>query len=255
MLLPNKNTLFVGKVVLHFPILDSTNQYALELLAKSRPSEGTVISTAEQTAGRGQIGRTWVSEPHKNIAVSIIFYPSFLAVPDQFLLNQAMSLGVADFLSKYLDGRVKIKWPNDIYAGSRKLAGILIQNTISGSRMRSSVVGIGINVNQNRFPADLPNPTSVFLETGKEYEPGPMLEEMYAHLEKRYLQLRSGNTAYLRADYRSRLYRLGENTRFHRREGDVFEGSIQGVDERGRLMVKRTEAQIESFELQALSYR
>lgn len=256
MLLPNKNTLFVGKVVLHFPILDSTNKYALELLAKSRPTEGTVISTSEQVAGRGQIGRSWVSEPHQNIAASIIFYPSFLAVRQQFLLSQAVALGVAECLEKYLDKKeVKVKWPNDIYAGSGKLAGILIQNSLSGTRIVSSVVGIGINVNQTGFPSELPNPSSLFLETGNTFDLPSLLDDLCYHLETRYLQLRGGSLSELRSDYHARLYRLEENICFQPREGRPFQGSICGVDEQGQLLVRKTDDSVEAFDLQAVRYR
>ena len=131
-----ENTLFIGKVLRHFPQLGSTNQYAVEIVSKSNPTEGTVISTFHQPAGRGQIGRKWESEPHKNLTLSIIFYPRFLAPTQQFILNQAISLGLVDFITKYIAKGVKVKWPNDIYVQDRKIAGILLQNTLNNQLSR-----------------------------------------------------------------------------------------------------------------------
>ena len=140
----NKNTLFIGKVVIQLPKVDSTNLYAQSLVAKSKPSEGTVISTYNQRAGRGQIGRKWESEPGKNIAFSVILYPGFLAIRQQFLLNQMVSLAVLDLVAKYTEKAVKVKWPNDIYIEDGKVCGILIQNTLAGRRIQSSSGGYWI---------------------------------------------------------------------------------------------------------------
>ena len=162
--MPNKNTLFVGKVLVELPRLTSTNLYAQELLSKSKPSEGTVISTSDQYAGRGQIGSGWESEAHKNITLTFIFYPAFLPIRQQFQLTQAISLGVKDCIEHFVPKNVKIKWPNDIYINDKKTCGILIQNTLSGAQISSSIIGIGININQTHFQTNPPNPTSFKLE-------------------------------------------------------------------------------------------
>ena len=245
----------MGKVFHHFPTLDSTNQYALNLLSKSRPSEGTVISTYRQTHGRGQIGRKWEGEPDKNIAISLILYPSFLDVRQQFLLNQGMALAVADFLSEYAPKAVKVKWPNDIYLEDKKVAGILIQNTVSGSRFQSSVVGVGVNVNQEIFPPVLPNPTSLKLKTGREYDLRTLISALCHYLEARYLQVKSGQVAQLKSDYLEQLYRRGQPTVFHPSGGPPFKGSIQGVDEAGKLLIEKENGERAAFDLQSIKYR
>lgn len=251
--MPNKNTLFVGKVVHYFSSLDSTNRYAQELIAKSGPSEGTVIVTYCQTAGRGQIGSSWTAEPYKNIAFSLILYPRFLAVQRQFLLNQAISLAARDFLAGYLDGQVQVKWPNDIYVGQRKIAGILIQNTLSGRRFASSIAGLGINVNQMIFPPELPNPTSMSLESDRTYDLDELVAGLCDHLEQRYLQLRRGETTTIETQYRQHLYRYGEKTIFRRPGGEPFTGQITGVTERGQLLIE-TGGKKEAFELKTIAY-
>ena len=150
----------MGQVFEEFEMLPSTNQYAQELLSKSKPVEGTVISAQNQHAGRGQIGSSWEAAPGQNLTLSIILYPQFLAIQHQFQLNQSISLGVRDFIAKYVQKPVKIKWPNDIYVNEKKIGGILIQNTLSGSSIQSTIAGIGINVNQKHFESMLEMKTS-----------------------------------------------------------------------------------------------
>ena len=141
--------------------VNSTNKYAVEMIAKSKPIEGTVISASFQYEGRGQIGRFWESEAEKNITCSTILRPDFLEASDQFQLNIAISLALHDFISHFLDNKdVKIKWPNDIYVGDKKIAGILLQNSLIGKKVNSTIVGTGININQTEFSGDVPNPTS-----------------------------------------------------------------------------------------------
>lgn len=252
--MPNKNTLFVGKVLHRFPSLDSTNRYAQELIAKSRPSEGTVILTYHQTAGRGQIGSKWEGEPHKNVAFSLILYPHFLPVHRQFLLNQAVALAARELLADHLGQTVKIKWPNDIYVDGRKIAGILIQNTLSGRHFAASVVGLGINVNQTVFPSDLPNPTSLSLESGRLHDLDALVADLCYHLETRYLQLRRGEEAVIEAAYRQQLYRYGEETLFRRSGGEAFTGSIAGVTPQGQLLIESA-GQMQAFDLKTIAYQ
>lgn len=249
----NKSTLFVGKVLLHFPALGSTNVYAQELLAKSKPSEGTVISTFNQLDGRGQIGSSWESAPDKNITMSLILYPRFLPIVKQFELNQVISLAVSDFISDQLEKEIKIKWPNDIYIGDRKVAGILIQNTISTQRIQASIAGIGINVNQTDFPADIPNPTSLKLETGKGFELDILLSELCYFLENRYLQLRQGKSTQFKEEYLLKLYRYNEPATFQRAKGGIFKGKISGIDESGMLLIAG-EKGIEAFNTKGVSF-
>lgn len=246
-LLTRLDTLFVGQVHYDLPSVPSTSEHALSLLSKSKPSEGTVISTRNQTAGRGQIGSTWESEPGKNITLSIIFYPTFLPATGQFLLSQAISLGVAELLSDYLSDELKIKWPNDIYAGDKKIAGILIQNAIAGNYLRSSVVGIGINVNQVIFLSDAPNPTSLKLETGVDFDLDEIITALFKAVEAIYLKLKSGKIVHLRENYLQRLYLYRVETLFERADGFSFIGIIEGVTETGRLIVRSGSSE-ETFE-------
>jgi BirA family transcriptional regulator, biotin operon repressor / biotin---[acetyl-CoA-carboxylase] ligase len=254
------NTLFVGQSMVDLPEVPSTNAYAQALLSESRPPAGTVVTTFHQTAGRGQIGSHWESEPGKNISLSAIFRPDFIEAKDQFQLNQCISLAVLDLVKNCLpDQPVSIKWPNDIYVGSRKIAGILIQNSLINTQIRSTVAGIGININQTRFASNPPNPTSLRLESGHDFPLDDLVPLLCEHLERRYLQLKAGKIVPLQHDYLRHLYRFGQLANYQRTSGPtgasepVFQGTITGIDEMGRLRVE-VDSRIECFDLKEIRF-
>ena len=160
-MLPSYN--IIGKNRLHFETIDSTNDFALELVSKTNPIEGTVVTSDFQSLGKGQYGRVWHGMAHQNIAASIILYPTFLLPSEQFYLSKAIALGVKTFVEKKGIVNVSIKWPNDIYIDDNKNAGILIQNILTGSTYKVAIAGIGINVLQTVFDPQIPNPTSLIL--------------------------------------------------------------------------------------------
>jgi BirA family transcriptional regulator, biotin operon repressor / biotin---[acetyl-CoA-carboxylase] ligase len=230
------NTLFIGKVFFHYENLPSTNLLALEMLNKGKMEDGTVISTFTQTDGRGQASNKWESEPEKNLSLSIIFKPDFLPLQKQFLLNQAISLGVYDFVNLYVKNEVKVKWSNDIYIGNEKIAGILIQNITQGQNLQYSVVGIGININQTNFLSPAPNPTSIALATGNEIPLWTAMSFLLKYIENRYLQLRSEQYETLNEDYHEALYRIND-WHFFSSNDSIFQGKILGVNETGQLRI------------------
>ncbi|MCR9253613.1 MAG: biotin--[acetyl-CoA-carboxylase] ligase [bacterium] len=230
--------LFLGKNVIFLPECHSTNDYALNALNKPDIREGTVIITDNQTKGRGQRGNIWVSEPGKNIILSLVLEPGFLQISQQFGLTLVTSLAVYDLLSQYVP-QVRIKWPNDIYIGEKKTAGILIENSLRNNKIEHAVIGIGININQQGFLSNLA--TSLSLEKGEVLEREALIEELLVFIEKWYLKLKKGQTE-LRDEYLSRLYWFKENRVFEDAAGE-FEGSILGVDPLGRLVVKTTSGQ------------
>ena len=217
--------------------VDSTNTYAAELLKTRKVEEGTIIWAKEQTAGRGQGNNRWESEPEKNFTFSWIIYPEFLPPENQFQLNKVIALGVLDFVRGFsLKGILSIKWPNDIYLEYNKLGGVLINNIIAGGTIDSSIVGIGLNINQMDFVRDLPNPVSLRQVLGYELSLQTELEHLVHFLENRYHQLRSGELGKLENEYRSQLLGYQQWRKFLVK-GLPFEGKIKGVDEFGRLMV------------------
>lgn len=230
------NTLFVGKNIIELESIDSTNNYAKELLQKERPVEGTIIFAHEQHTGRGQMGNSWSAEAGKNLTLSIILYPDFLDADKQFFLNMAISLAVKDFCESVLPDEIKIKWPNDIYWRDKKVGGILIENTINGSRLSSSVVGIGINVNQEQFDETLPNPVSLLQIANFNFKLSNLIEGLSVFIEKYYLQLRQLHFNFLDKGYTVALYRYQQTHEF-KRGGQILRGEINGVAKDGKLIL------------------
>ena len=238
----NKNTLFVGKIIHHFEQLLSTNVYATEFVSKNKPSEGTVISASNQMAGRGQYDSIWESNANQNLTLSIILYPTFLLPKHQFWLSQAIALGVRDFIAQYIDKKVLIKWPNDIYIENKKVAGILIQNSISGYRITNSVIGIGININQSEFGFEgNRKATSLFLETNTIQKLEVMRYELCWYIETRYLQLKRNHIYQIQSDYMDVLYQYKERKEYELPTGERFLGMIVGISPNGQLVINKEE--------------
>lgn len=230
------DTLFTGQNIVEITCVDSTNNYVKNLLVSERPTEGTAVLAHTQSAGRGQIGNIWASEPGKNLTVSYVFYPSFLEATKQFYLNIAVALAIKDCCELLLDDEVKIKWPNDIYYRDKKIAGILIENSISGSNLTSSIIGIGLNVNQAEFHPSVPNPSSLKLIKGKEFVVADVLNQLSHFLEKYYLQLRQQHFNFLDKAYTVALYRYQQTHEF--KQGDkLLRGEINGVTKEGKLIL------------------
>lgn len=196
--------------IIRLPETKSTNSYAIEVLSKDRPEEGCVIITDHQTAGKGTDTNTWESERGKNLTFSIILYPK-LAADQQFILNKAISLGIYDFLVSILpDYKVAIKWPNDLYIEDKKVCGILIQNSVMSNKLEYMVVGIGLNVNQEYFTSKVPNPVSLKIMTGVEYNLNEILQQLLHSVFQRYNRIKPETIRKIENDYQRALYRLEE---------------------------------------------
>ena len=231
--------LFVGQNLLTLKEVDSTNNFLKNILSNSKPlPEGTVIMAEHQYAGRGQQDNKWLSEPGKNLTFSVLLKPSFINVVNQFDLTRAISVGVCDTLRTVLGNGVKIKWPNDIYYNDRKLGGMLIENMVQGERINNSVVGIGLNVNQDSFSEGAGNATSVKQILHKDYDLRLLLSEICSQIEAYYLHLKAGRIYFVRNAYLQRLYWLNEPRRYRAHDA-IFTGVIEGVADNGLLQVKR----------------
>ena len=215
-------------------------------------SEGTVFLTYEQTAGRGQHKNVWESEPGKNLLFSIVLHPDFLEIRHQFMLSKVVALGIYKALNKYVDS-LKIKWPNDIYAGNQKLGGILIENSIMSGLLKSSVVGIGLNVNQTVFYSDAPNPVSLQLLTNQHYDCEIILSEILSGIDWYYSLLRDGQDEAIDQEFASVLYRLNER-HFYKSKDEIFEGEIIGVNEIGQLQIRKNDGEVLEFHFKEVEF-
>jgi BirA family biotin operon repressor/biotin-[acetyl-CoA-carboxylase] ligase len=236
--------MIVGSKIIFRENLSSTNSYIGQLLREQNLPEGTIVFTNYQSAGRGQSGNSWESEDGKNLLISILTLPSMIKPVNQFIISMAMSLGICDFLNRHIRG-YSIKWPNDIYVNSDKIAGILIENSIMGDNIEYSITGIGLNVNQDKFLSDAPNPVSLKLLTGRHFDLKITLDQLASDIDLRYKKVISEKFDLIRNDYISKLYR--RNEWFNYRDSDgIFAGRILSVTETGKLLVeKRTRLQVE----------
>lgn len=244
--------MIIGSAYIFRKDADSTNSYAAQLMQKGYISEGTIIYTNYQSAGRGQKQNTWESEDGKNLLFSIVLYPEFVKPEDQFIISMSVSLGVCDFLKSFIPV-CRIKWPNDIYTGNDKIAGILIENSISENTLKSTIAGIGMNINQEKFSHDILNPVSLKILTGKEHNLDLCLKQIAYFLDKRYKQLLSGTWDEIRNEYRSYLYRLGEWQSYKTERGLLY-GRIVSVSDTGCLMVEESRNKIHEFRFNDIDF-
>ena len=240
----------MGKKIVYMPSCHSTNQVASDLLKKQEIQEGTIIITDHQTSGRGQLKNHWEADAGKNITCSLILKPKSLTVVDQFVLNIIISLGVADLVDDITSMEIKVKWPNDIYCNDEKISGILINNTIKGQMLENSVIGIGLNVNQQHFSS--PKATSLSSMSGNTtYNLPQVLESLIFSIEKRYFQWKNDEKS-LQKDYLNKMYWYDE-VRTYKTSTEYFTGIIKGITKSGRLLVESKQGTRE-FEFKTIEF-
>jgi BirA family biotin operon repressor/biotin-[acetyl-CoA-carboxylase] ligase len=232
--------------------LPSTNTCLSQLAKDGDLPEGTIVHTNYQSAGRGQAGNTWESEDGKNLLFSVLIFPSMITPVNQFIISMAISLGICDFLNRLITS-CSIKWPNDIYVNNDKIAGILIENSIMGENIEFSIAGIGLNVNQDRFISDAPNPVSLKLLTGKEYDLPTCLTQIASDLDKRYKQVISGSFDLIRADYNSNLFRR-DKWYDYRDQESIFTGKILSVSDQGKLLAENQTGKTREYTFKEIEF-
>ncbi|WP_033960752.1 biotin--[acetyl-CoA-carboxylase] ligase [Psychroserpens jangbogonensis] len=228
--------------------IDSTNSFLRQLSAEESVEDFTVVVADNQTNGRGQMGTQWQSQNAKNLMFSVFKEMSGLSAESHFYLSMAVSLAVFDALKAFQIKTLKIKWPNDILSEQQKLCGILIENVIKQNQLQSSIIGIGINVNQTIFN-DLPNATSMQLISGKHFDRDQVLQEVLKQLKKYFSILESKSYGDLKLAYENNLFRKDKPSTFKDKEGTLFSGFIRGVDDSGHLKVLIEDDIVKSFEL------
>jgi BirA family transcriptional regulator, biotin operon repressor / biotin---[acetyl-CoA-carboxylase] ligase len=238
----------IGQPFIVLASVDSSNNYAMAQARAGMASPGTVYFAMEQTMGKGQRGKQWITRPGENIMISAIVQSKVLTVGKQFILSAATALGCYDFFKKYAgEDDTKIKWPNDLYWQDRKAGGILIESgkiTPPGESSKLSaespfyIVGIGININQTRFDPQVKNPVSLKQITGRNWDVLDLAKELCGCLSGRYAQLSLSDHSII-AEYMKAFYKLNERVRL-KKESAVFETTICGVTNDGKLLTKDT---------------
>ena len=224
--------------IFHFDEINSTNVWLYDKMAENADISDMVAVAAHQTAGRGMDKNQWESEAGKNLLFSIALNVNFLEAENQFKISQAVSVAIVETLSHYVDNQqLFIKWPNDIYFGDKKLVGMLIQNTIEGQMMGTTIIGIGLNVNQLQFSKDIPNPISLKMITGKDFDLENLLNSLITNIKNAVESLRSEkNREDINSKYISKLYRYQKWAEFIY-QNQVKMLIITGFDKYGRLLL------------------
>ena len=224
--------LFIGQNIIELPSVDSTNNYLIDLSQNTSLLEGTVVVANEQTAGKGQRNNSWSSEAGKSLCMSVLLSPK-LDVSQQFLFNKFIALSLCQALNNY-SFTTKIKWPNDILIDSKKVAGILIENSIQGSKIEKSIVGIGVNINNN--VSQLPSATSMAECLNTIPIISELLELICKKIEKNYFLLKQ-KPLMINELYHQNLFQKGEVQKFSM-NGESFDCIINSVNENGQLIVE-----------------
>ena len=235
----------VGRKIIRLESVDSTNNYTANLIKASDVTHGSVILAVEQTSGRGQRNAEWLVRPGENLTFSLYVDEVKLSVNEQFKITQLVSLAICDVLKKY-SIVAKVKWPNDIYVDSKKIAGVLIENQLQGGNIKSSIIGIGLNVNQTSFEGF--DATSLKLTTGNFTN---IEEVLFAFIHS--FNERIERTANIEAEYLEKMYLINESASFLNQAGHKFEGEIIGVAPTGKLQVRVSEG-VKEFDLKGIQF-
>lgn len=233
--------------------IDSTNTFLKDMVSKMSIDDFTVVVAKTQTKGRGQMNSEWVVEEGKNLTFSVFCRFEALRIENHKYLNFCVSLSVLEALKGIEIPNLAVKWPNDILSGNKKIVGILIENSLKGSNISSSVIGIGINVNQNTFPEKLPNASSIKMILNKETDLDALLETVLFKL-KENLELLKNEYQLLEENYLKVLYKKNVPTMFKNNQNILFMGKIIGVSENGNLQIELEDETIQEFGLKEVSF-
>ncbi len=214
--------------------------------------EMTLVVAEEQTAGRGQQTNKWESEAGQNLTFSLLCHPRFVKASEQFILSQCMAIAIYRSIKNLTEG-VSIKWPNDIYIGDRKVSGTLIECDLKGKEIENCIIGVGLNVNQEVFLSDAPNPVSLIQLTKKETDREKLLDGIVAEFQILYETIRNGKQDEVRQEYMNCLYRKEGKHRYADVRGD-FIAEIAGIEPSGHLILRFENGNTARYEFKEVKF-
>ena len=233
---------------------DSTNRYLQDLSQREKPDEGTSVFTSYQTAGRGLCGNFWESEKGKNVLFSAIFYPNVLPVSEQFYLSEITSVSVLQALreetepfDKKAASEFSIKWPNDIYWRDKKMGGILIENTIVNNQIAQTIIGAGVNINQEEFKSSAPNPVSLKQIIGAESDVESVFIRIIKNLHHNYIRILKNEFTSVHSIYMDNLFRKSGLHPFRSKEKELFYASVKRIEPCGTLVLETVDKEERTF--------
>ena len=239
--------------IIKLDTINSTNSYLRELAIHQDVDNFTVVSAKHQSEGKGQIDKKWITEPNKNLTFNILIKEKYQIQYKKYI-NIAVSLALHDWFTQKKIKNLSIKWPNDIMAGSKKLSGILIETMIRGSKIYHTVIGIGINVNQQQFSSEIKSASSLLLETSKTYDLDLLLLEILPIIQNRIQDFLSGKFKELEEAYSKLLYRKDIPSNFVDNQGNRFAGSITGISQDGNLLISTENGSVREFGIKEVAF-
>ena len=236
----------------HLKIIDSTSTELRRRMSAEELPHGYCISADFQTAGHGQATNHWESEDGKNLLFSLLLRPSVIPASEQFVITEIVTLAIINALQDYIRQRITIKWPNDIYVGDKKLCGILIENALCGPTIDTCIVGIGININQELFTSNAPNPISLKQLNGRDNDREEIFEEIYQNILNYYGYLadnwqNNDIKQSLHYEYMNNLYRRVGYHNYSTPEGEKFSAEIEEIGPQGHLTLRLQSGELRIF--------
>lgn len=237
--------------IIKLDAIDSTNTYLRQLSTEENLDDFTIVMTASQTAGKGQMGTEWKTEKGKNLTFSVFKKISCLENDEGFYTSMATSLAIYNALKYFQIPKLAIKWPNDILSENQKISGILIENVIQNSKMTAAIIGIGINVNQTNFDVGL-NASSLKNSVGIHFDLDEVMFQIVEQLKKYSYLITERAFDTLKEEYESLLFRIDKPSTFRTPNGELFMGFIQGIAEDGKLNVMLEDEVVVAFDLKEI---
>ncbi|RKS19239.1 BirA family biotin operon repressor/biotin-[acetyl-CoA-carboxylase] ligase [Flavobacterium endophyticum] len=237
--------------IIKLDAINSTNDYLKGLLQRQFVENFTIVTAENQTDGKGQMGSKWSVQAGKNLTFSVLVKDLLLEVNHIFHLNVAVAVSIIEALSFLEIKELAIKWPNDILAGGKKIGGILIENSLKSDGEIFSIIGIGINVNQQNFE-NLPKASSLSILLKREINKEAVLISIVECLTRNVSLILNKNTDSLWQKYHSCLYKKGIPMPFENLKGNKFMGIISGVDQSGKLQLVLEDDSVESYEIKEI---
>lgn len=244
---------------IHLDTIDSTSNYARTLLDRGEcTADFTLIDSDDQTAGRGQRGNSWETEYGKNVIFSLVCHPVWIRPAEQYILSECIALAVATALQRNLPDEkaqcVTVKWPNDIYYKDSKISGTLIECDLFGKSVSNCIVGTGVNINQQRFMSDAPNPISLYHIIGTESDRESILLEIINEFTTLYNRVKEGENEAIHEEYKCRLYRNDNSIYTYSDENGTFQARIIDVEPSGRLILETSEGERRRYEFKEVKF-
>lgn len=240
--------------IIKLDAIDSTNSFLKELAQSSSIDDYTVVVTKNQTSGRGQMNNSWVSEPNKNLTFSIFTKFKNISIEQQPYLSFAVALAIFEVLKKVSVPDLAIKWPNDIMSGNKKICGILVETTLAKPKIKNTVIGIGLNVNQTKFPISLSNASSLINVVGKEFDLEKLMIQLTENIRLTIDSLEHQQLEAIHQDYQKYLYKKDVPTAFKNEKTQLFfMGMIKEVSTSGNLRIQLEDDSIVEFGIKEIS--